>query len=193
VLGCAVAAGLVVVGAGPASADRAEWTDAAGDMTGITESSDGVDMAPAPDHHAGDVTSIVVRHGRHAVTVKVSFAQLRRSHFNAFVGKLRTDTAARHFYVEDEVDVRPRLYMVNKRFRPVCGGATLDVDYQANTLAVRVPRTCLKRPDWVRAAAMSANDNGDGSNTYYLDDAFSPSPVDASEGRRTWSARVYRR
>src|SRR5215213_691692 len=78
---------------------------------------------------------------------------------------------------------------VNKRFRPVCGGATLDVDYQANTLAVRVPRTCLKRPDWVRAAAMSANDNGDGSNTYYLDDAFSPSHVNASEGRRTWSAR----
>jgi hypothetical protein len=193
VLGSAVAAGLLAVGVGPASADRVDSADAAGDMTGFTESSEGVAATPAPDHHAGDVTSVVVRHGRHAVTMKVSFAPLSRSHFNGFFGKVRTDPATRRFFVEDERDARPRLYVVNRRFRPVCGGATLHVDYREDTLAVRLPRTCLKRPDWVRATAMSANDKGDGSNTYYLDDAFNPSPVEDSEGRGTWSARVYGR
>jgi hypothetical protein len=192
VLGCTMATGLLVLGVGPANADRLRWTDAAGDMTGFTESSEGVTATPAPDHHAGDVTSLVVRHGRHAVTMEVSFAQLRRSHFNALIGKLRTDTLARHFFVEDERDARPRLYVVNKRFTPVCGGATLHVDYRANTVSIRVPRRCLKRPDWVKATAMSANDKGDGSNTYYLDDAFSPSPLEDTEGRATWSARVRR-
>jgi hypothetical protein len=184
---------LLAVGVGPASADRVEWIDAAGDMTGYTESSEGAGATPAPDHHAGDVTSVVVRHGRHTVTMKVSFAQLRRSHFNAFFGRLRTATVTRHFFVEDERGARPRLYVVNKRFQPACKGATLHVDYQVNTSAIRVPRTCLQRPHWVKATAISANDTSDGSNTYYLDDAFSPSPIEDTEGRGTWSARVHRR
>ncbi len=193
VLGCAVAGGLLAVGVGPASAERVPSSDAAGDMTAFTESSEGDAATPAPHHHAGDVTSVVLRHGRHAVTMKVSFAQLRRSHFNALIGRLRTATMTRHFFVEDERDARPRLYIVNRRFRPVCAGATLHVDYQANTVAIRVPRTCLKRPDWVKATATAANDTGDGSNTFYLDDALSPTPVKETEGHATWSARVNRR
>lgn len=189
----AAAAGLVAVGVGPASADRVEFADAAGDMAAFTESAEGEATTPAPGHRAGDVTSVVVRHGRRAVKMKVSFTQLRRSHFNAVFGELRTDTAKRHFVVEDERGRRPRLYVVNNRFRPVCGGATVDVDYRANTVAVRLPRTCLKRPDWVRATAMSANDNSGGTNTFYLDDAFSPSPITDLEGRGAWSPRVYRR
>jgi hypothetical protein len=193
VLGSAAAAVLLTVAVAPASADRLRVTDARGDMTGVTESSEGVTATPAPDHRAGDVTSIVVRHRRHAVTMKVSFAQLRRSHFNGFFGRLRTDAVSRQFVVEDQRNARPRLYVVNKRFRPVCRSATLHVDYQANTLAIRVPRTCLERPEWVKARAMSANDKADGSNTYYLDDAFSRSPVEGGEGRGAWSARVHRR
>ena len=99
----------------------------------------------------------------------------------------------RHFFVEDERDARPRLYVVNRRFRPVCARATMHMDYQANTVAIRVPRTCLKRPDWVKATATSANDKADGSNTFYLDDAFSPTPVEDNEVHRTWSTRVHRR
>jgi len=191
-LGCVVTAALLVAGVGPASAERVRSSDGAGDMTAFTESAEDVTATPAPGHRAGDVTSAVVRHGRRVVTLRFSFAQLRRSHFNALIGTLRTDTTTRHLFVEDAPDGRPRLYMADKRFEPVCARATLRVDYQANTLAVRVPRSCLKRPQWVKVRAISANDTADGSNTFYLDDAFSPTPVEDIEGRAAWSARVER-
>jgi hypothetical protein len=142
VLGCAVATVLLAVGVAPANADRLEWTDPAGDMTAVTESSDETTLAPAPGHHAGDFTSAVLRHGRRAVTINFTFAELR-SHFNAFYGKLRAGDVTRHYFVHDEVDARPRLYVLNKRHMPACGEATLDVDYRANTLTIRVPRKCL--------------------------------------------------
>ena len=190
VLACTVTTVLLVAGVGTATAQRVEFSDAAGDMTGFTESSDGVTATAAPDHHAGDITSAVVRHRRHKVTVKLSYAQLRRSHFNAVLGKVRTDTVTRYVFVQDQVDAPPEVHVFNRRFKPVCPGATLHMDYKANTVAIRVPRKCLKRPDWVKAAAISANDKADGSNTYYLDDAFSSTPVEDPEAQGTWSTRV---
>lgn len=190
-LGCAVVAGLLAVGAGPANAERIQRIDPAGDMTGFTESADGVTATPAPSHQAGDITSLIVRHGPRAVTMKVNFAQLHRTHFNAFFGQLRTSTLTRQLFVEDGRGSRPRLSVVNKRFRPVCSGATLHVDYHADTFAIRVPRACLERPDWVKAIAMSAN-GADASNTFYIDDAFTSRPVEDPDGRPTWSRRVHR-
>ena len=79
VLGCAVATVLLAAGVPPANADRLKWTDPAGDMTAFTESSNGLTTVPAPDHHAGDVTSAVLRHGPRTVTINLTFADLRRS------------------------------------------------------------------------------------------------------------------
>ncbi len=186
---CTVAAGLIALGVGPANADHLKFADASGDMTGITESSEGATGEPAANHDAGDVTVAVIRHGKRAVTVNSSFAQLRRSHFNGFHGKLRTGSVIRYYSVIDDPKAKPVLGVFTKRFKPVCDGATLDVDYKADTLRIRVPRKCLKRPEWVKATMMSANHRAR-SNTYYLDDALTGTPVEDLEDRLTWSGRV---
>ena len=49
----------------------------------------------------------------------------------------------RHYFVQDAADARPRLYVFNERYVRACGEATVNVDYKADTLAIRVPRKCL--------------------------------------------------
>lgn len=192
-LACAVAVGLGAVSVGPASADHLRSADAAGDMTAITESSGSITYAPAPDHHAGDVTTVVIRHRRHAVIIQAAFGQLRRSHSNGFYGELRTASLTRHFAVSNEPDAKPSLLFVNKQYKPVCAKATFNVDFKANDLRILVPRKCLKRPHWVKMRAMSADyKEGSATFTYYVDDAFSPDPVAKGDDHPTWSARVHR-
>lgn len=78
----AVLGGAVAMLIARANADRLESTDAA--VTRSHSPSPPTEhLFPAPDHHAEDVRSAVLRHGQRAVIMALTFAQFRRYLFSA--------------------------------------------------------------------------------------------------------------
>lgn len=106
------------------------------------------DLPPA------DVTRAVVSHRTHAVVVRARYDDLRR------IGTQRyfTGMATRRgdFFVE--VASRPgsragrhTLYDGVAGDRLACKQMSHDIDYANDVVRLRVPRSCLDRPRWVRA------------------------------------------
>jgi len=184
----AVAGALVITltGIAPAHADRYTATDAAsdvykdtctydpdtGDETGCTDAVD-------PTVTEGDILSTLINHGHKYVVITTKFAELTKS----------TDT--RFFYVPLQTNEgyrRDAVLFIDPDFAPYgifqvtlrngddahCVGADKAIDYTANTITIRVPRTCLSMPYWIRAGAgygrMTWSETED---TTFLDDAQS--------------------
>lgn len=129
---------------------RVVLEDGTGDVWVIGDGDD--EYVPAGDKPTVDVTRAVASHRAHSVVVRMHVANLKKAGSQAFMAVYRTRDAYGLVSVTTGPGTRSgRHLLVDGRFARIpCDGLTHDVDYEADLVSVRVPRSCLDRPAWVR-------------------------------------------
>ncbi len=145
----------------------------------------------------GDITRFAVRHTARKVILRTTFRELTRTEgFGVSIGMIRTNERLNRvvsvffdneFAPNGEVDLsRPNGDSVRCRVGK-------SIDFTSNVIEVRIPRTCLSSPRWVKVGVgqltMSiTGDEANGSAAFAADDALSSTVRD----ELTWSPRVRR-
>jgi hypothetical protein len=140
------------------------------------------DLPPA------DVTRAVVSHRTHAVVVRARYDDLRR----IGVQKYWTGIATRRGDYFVEVVSRPgsragrhTLYDGPAGSKLACGRLSHDIDYAEDVVRVRVPRSCLDRPRWVRVNIGNLLVTGQKPNRkFYADNPHNHDPYSNFATRR---------
>jgi hypothetical protein len=179
-----------VIAVPPASAERAHWSDPSGDgWTWGDRGDDETRPYPIGGVMNADIASVSVRHRRYALTIRTTFHRLERptdpdyqeweGHFG-FEAVIRTNEGVRRnlhsgwrwFYGPIGED----LGLSNREGRAVACTMTNSTDWEAKTMYVRIPRSCLSRPRWVQVAV--------GAKTWgiYVD------PVDDARTTKYWNS-----
>lgn len=185
--------GLVLLAAllapgGAASAQSLSWTDGRDDIWKMGRADP--TFLPAPGETNADIRHVSIRHGAHAVVIRVSLTDLRRTGNDVVVGgTVRTDEGlVRHF----QWAWRPtwsgyRLHWANRDGRTVMCDLTHAMSFADNTTYLRIPRSCLNRPRWVRVHLEGATYVG-AIDTVYYDDAHSDQAtgIPTHYTRRLW-------
>jgi hypothetical protein len=100
---------------------------------------------------AADIRRAVVVHDLYALRVRMRFADLKRVGYGSYWFNLKTP---RHYYqagVFTEPGKRQgRLYFQGDDGSRSCEGFTRRVDYDKDVVTMRIPRSCLQRPRWIR-------------------------------------------
>jgi hypothetical protein len=140
------------------------------------------------DLPAADVKRAVVSHRPHAVVVRARYDNLRR------IGTQRywTGIATRRGDFFIEVASRPgsragrhTLYDGVAGSKLSCGRLSHDIDYAADVVRVRVPRSCLDRPRWVRVNIGNLLVTGQKpSRKFYADNPHNAKPYSNFATRR---------
>jgi hypothetical protein len=143
------------------------------------------------DLPAADVRRAVVRHRAHAVVVRTRFENLRRVGVQIHDAGIKTPDDS--FYTE--VTSRPGkragrhvLYDEPGGERLGCANFTHRIDYPNDTVTVRVPRSCLDHPRWVRANIGNRLVLGDRPHRRH----YADNPHDDGPYSNTGTRRVYR-
>lgn len=143
------------------------------------------DLPPA------DVRRAVVRHRARVVVVRTRFENLRRIGVQTYDAGIQTRDGA--FYTE--VTSRPgkragrhALYDEPGGERIGCAGFTHRIDYANDMITMRVPRSCLDRPRWVRANIGNRLVVGDRPHRRH----YADNPHDDGPYSNTGTRRVYR-
>ncbi|QCW52082.1 hypothetical protein FE634_19705 [Nocardioides dongxiaopingii] len=184
----ALAAGAALASA-PTAAHAETWShrDATGDVVAT-----GGESAPtaAPTNRTADLHRVTITHTRGAVRVVARVHELRRTDQLATVqlrapglhlvtaDLVRIDGGtAVHTHVETQDEVRE------------CPSATGRFRLRTDTFVVTVPRACLGRPDWVRAAVGYVTIGGSdvGDEQVALDDGLR----DGFRLAPRWSPRIH--
>jgi len=157
-----VAATAIVLAASPLSASALQSPRASGvpsdaqivrlhDARGDTWSySDTSDYVPAPQP-AADVLRATITHTRYAVGVRMVFDDLRRTGTQWYRIEIHTPGDTSWFIVEAR-----RNHHAGTTYQDVDGewvrvpGPSHSIDYAADVMTLRVPRTLLGDPPWVR-------------------------------------------
>ena len=127
-------------------------TDGTGDVWVIGPGED--DWDPFGERATIDTVAGTARHRARAVTASLTFLDLRRVQSKDFDVRVRTGAGTYRAIVSTDAEHpegRHRL-IDRSESRVACPGLTHEVDYGADTVRVRVPRTCLGSPPWVRVA-----------------------------------------
>lgn len=139
--------------AGPAAASTYEHTDPAKDvvLTGA------FDIGPAPDNKEADIVKVSVKHSATRVRSTTVLRDITKAKKHNFVTSLRAKVGAKvkqfDVYLQtDAGDPQGELTLYLKDGTPVdCAGLTSNVDYVEDTVTVKVPRSCIGKPSWVKA------------------------------------------
>lgn len=150
--GTAAPVAVVVQDTGKDKPSRIVLRDGTGDVWKVNMRTS--HWTPVGDRPAADVLRAVVQHRTRSVVVRARYENLRRIGVqNYWVG---IKTPEDDFFTE--VKARPgnragrhALYDGVAGERLDCAGFTHRIDYATDTVTVRVPRSCLDGPRWVRA------------------------------------------
>jgi hypothetical protein len=157
--------------AGPAHAQSLTWTDGRNDIWKMGR--EDPEFQPAPGETNGDIRHVFVRHGAHAVVIRVSLTDLRRTGNDVVVGGVvKTNQGLARYF---QWAWRPtwegyRLHWANRDGRSVKCHLTHAMSFADNTTYLRIPRSCLGLPHWVRVHLETLTDVG-ATDTVYSDDA----------------------
>lgn len=150
--------------AGDAPVTRVVLRDGPGDVWVAGDGEEG--YTPAGSVPTADVTRAVAAHRTGSVVVHMRFVDLRRvdsQNFGAFIYAGRRTIVA---MVSASPGARAgRHQLIDYRAGRVrCPGFTHDIDYATETVVMRVPRSCLGRPAWVRLSLLNGvyRDGGGG-------------------------------
>lgn len=137
----------------PAAPSHLTLADGTDDLWVIGPGED--DWDPFPHRRPGvDLLGATVRHGADAITATLRFADLRTGRWQDFSMRVRSDRPFRRAIVTVDPDHpggRDRL-LNRAEDRIACTGLRHHVDYAADTVRIRLPRTCASGPAWVRVA-----------------------------------------
>ena len=173
-------------GIGPAAAEKLTQVDARGDMWAVSE--DGA-VVPSPDTSQGDLTRARVSYRDDRVAVLLRFVDLaKQGAYAQYTLALQgRDTRTREVVVEagpKHWSGRVRVFKPHGDLVDDCP-VTHEIDYAAETVRVRVKRSCLGKPRAVRA-----NVNVDLADD---DGVFrSDNPHDALDHSDAWTSWVRR-
>lgn len=146
----------------------------------------------------GDVTRTAIRHTERKVIVRTSYRELTRGDdFNIHIGAIRTNEGLnRHLFLMF-ADGMTEVDLIRPNGNPVACRLGRTLDFTANVIEVRVPRSCLSSPRWVKVglAHIRVNFEETETETGYtysdstsIDDALSPSMGEEP----VWSPRIRR-
>lgn len=167
----ATAGALLLAGASSAQADTTSYTDAAGDVTSFTyvDGSDPV-VAEAPTRRRGDVRRVRLAHHESRVVVRYSMRDALSSEYGLFYG-IRTPQADYSLVRFRFAEGKSVALTKGSSTKPIrCSGISWDIDHEAATVGMSIPRSCLGSPRWVRVGAGVATFAGDERS--YWDDAL---------------------
>lgn len=100
---------------------------------------------------AADIRRAVVVHDLYALRVRMRFEDLKRAGYGSYWFNLKTPS---HYY-QAGIFTEPgmwqgRLYFQGDDGSRSCEGFTRRVDYVEDVVTMRIPRSCLQEPRWVR-------------------------------------------
>jgi hypothetical protein len=139
--------------------------DGPGDVWTYSDTTSGYQPAVQP---AADVLRARVVHGRYAVRVRLYFDDLTRVNTQWYRCEIHTPGVTSWFILE-----ATRHHWRGIAFQDVEGewvrvpGVDHTIDYAADVVTLRVPRTLLGSPPWVRVRLR--NDLGVGGGTFFTD------------------------
>ncbi len=149
----AAALALTVTTTSTAYAARAVHHDGQGDVVRFDEETDTPE--PAPSVTQGDIKRTVVEHTAGNVVVKTWYVDLQRNNPMQFhyLGLVTNESVRRNLYLFVDPDhPQGQVHFEKGNGDPVaCDGLTRWIDYALNTVRLKVPRSCLSGPRWVRA------------------------------------------
>lgn len=176
----------------PAMAEKTSWSDNTGDMwTGDFIDDKPVWDVAVPNHANGDFTRIHVNHAERAVIIRATYRDLRRRGlYLALSGRVKTNTGYTNgFYIAvgPDGDVAwndpPRLELdYTSSCDPKARIGPSTVDYRLNVMEVKIPRSCLRRPRWVKVQLHTSHG---GIKRGFRDDGLS-----AKAESHRWTKRV---
>ena len=156
-----VATFLVMLIPATASADEAVVEDAVDDVYGsIAEGFEQVE--PVGTRPNTDLRRTVVEHRAHALVVKVRYEEVvpGASSSMTYEASILYRTETYRDLADMQVEIAPslrkatvRLYVDFDGHEPDCPRPTAEVKPAKDKLVVRVPRTCLDDPEWIRYGA----------------------------------------
>ena len=157
VTGLAATTAAILAPLSPSWAEKGSWPDPAGDMVRVADDNT---ESPAPNRANGDLTRLHANHTRDALVMRLRFRELRRTGECLQVsGSLRTDqTRARGYDEGFYVNAGPSCddpgtgtWMPRLEMDSYFGsGPTAFIDYGDNLIGIRIPRTALDRPRWLK-------------------------------------------
>jgi hypothetical protein len=147
-------------------------TDTAGDVVIVTMS-DGT-TTPAPDRTEGDIVGTQVRHKARVVVLTMHFQELTAGQTALHWFGIKTGKMTRIVLMPADAShpggvarlFKPDNKAVRCRIRHT-------IDYTANTATVKVPRSCLGKPRWVKVAMQEASPVAGSQGQVYADDSIS--------------------
>ena len=148
----------------PASADRAVIRDARNDV--LME--DGRGQASYVGFGDPDILKTRVEHRRHRVVFRVELDRLRQRDPHAILAMFGVN--GRRFRLVAALDtegIRPVEVVINEEFEAVdCPRLQARFQYAREVLKVRIPRSCMGDPRWVRLHEVLALRVTDTGRTY---------------------------
>jgi hypothetical protein len=182
------AAAMVSLAPTAAHADTYSHTDATADVSSYASGTD--NGTPAPDRVEGDVAWNKVRHGSRAVTLTMRYRELSTVDEKVHAYAIHTSKMTRYVYVYAGAGHWGGVVqMTNTHDKKVRCHVTRKIDYTANTASVRIPRSCLGKPRWVKAAMfVGAFPSSTVQFPMYVDDAG----TNGAFRNPRWSPRVHR-
>ena len=181
-----VAAALLTTVAAAASAEQMRLVDPQGDMWVATDGA----AVPAPESAQGDLTRARTSYRGDAIVVRLKFVDLAKQGAYAqyaVVLQGHRDHRTREVVVEagpGRWDGRARVYKPHGDLVTSCPVAH-RIDYDTETVRVRVDRACLDKPGSVRANI----------NVYLADESgafYSDNPHDTLDHSDAWTPWVHR-
>jgi hypothetical protein len=167
---------------GVSSAEAAEITVT--DSTGDVREGEG---RLAPRVSNGDITNVSYDHRAARVVIRAEYVELLRPQSNnstlVFATRMRTNEGAYRVAFTDADAGEPQgaTFLTNRRGEVRCN-VDERIDYFGNAIQVRIPRTCLSRPQWIRFTSFHATETAD-RVTYDHPHDDGPDPT-------AWTSRV---
>jgi hypothetical protein len=148
--------------------------DGPGDVWTFSNDTTGYLPAPQP---AADVLRARVTHGSHAVSVRLVFDDIQRVNSQWYYCDIHTPGLTSRFVIEAEEGLwRGRaLQQIDGEWVRV-SGVSHHIDYATDTVTMRITRTLLGRPPWVRVRLRNELGLPD-HNTFFTDNPTTAGPT----------------
>jgi len=166
-----------------AEANSYTHTDATGDMLAFAgESETGT---PAPDQANMDIATSTVKHKARVVIMQMTYRDLAAVSQDAMAGHyfaIKTPTMRRVvvLFTGSVFGNGGKAKLTKPDGKTVACKVRHTIDYTAHTIVVKVPRSCLGKPRWVKVGMAGFTSHGEGdSSIAYVDDALTNGTIGA--------------
>lgn len=146
--------------------------DPAGDIVQIDV--EGEVVTPAPEESEGDITKFVVDHRSDKIVIKATFVDLHTPEASVlYYLPVKTNEGLRRNIILN-TDPDHRQGEIDLSGSGPCNGLQRTVSYADDLLTIKLPRSCMSKPEWVRVGLGMMRDSElkGGIPVGFIDDAM---------------------